>query len=347
MTGIGVPPLRLRRRIAVPLAVLALLAAAAPATALLPRGSVRFVEVQSVTLPIALAAPTASPAAPSEAGLRVARLTSPEPDTGSGPPVDIDSGLLERTPVGDVPRIGSDGRTPLDHYARPASGGCRRPCAAVLVAGLGLADRLTARALSLPGPVGLSFSPYADAAAWQARARAAGHEALLTLPVQPERFPIDDAGPLAISAAAPESAILRVLAAGSGYVALDVVPGAYASAPASFALVAELLAARGLGLIEIGGEVLAASAHAAGLAYLGRATPVDLEPTPAAIDAALAALAEEALAGRRPLAVAQPLPASFDRLAAWMATLPERGIELVPPSLLLRDAAAAPVATRD
>ena len=54
-----------------------------------------------------------------------------------------------------------------------------------------------------------------------------------------------------------------------------------------------------------------------------------------------------ALAGRRPLAVAQPLPASFDRLAAWIATLPERGIELVPPSLLLRDAAAAPVATRD
>ena len=69
---------------------------------------------------------------------------------------------------------------------------------AVLVTGLGLADRLTARALTLPGAVGLSFSPYAGAAAWQARARAAGHEALLMLPLQPERFPHDDAGPLSV-----------------------------------------------------------------------------------------------------------------------------------------------------
>ena len=71
----------------------------------------------------------------------------------------------------------------------PAAPDCSRACVAVVVTGLGLADRLTERALALPGAVGLSFSPYAGAAAWQSRARAAGHEVLLDLPLQPEAFP--------------------------------------------------------------------------------------------------------------------------------------------------------------
>ena len=170
------------------------------------------------------------------------------------------------------------------------------------------------------------------------------------LPLQPEQFPLDDAGPLALPVSAPPDALAdalaRVLAAGSGYVALDTTAGAFAHSAASFAPVAEQLAARGLGLIEIGGDALAAQARQVGLAYLGRAMAVDLDPTPAAIDAALAGVVAEARASGRAMAVAQPLPASFDLVTAWIATLPGQGIALVPPSLLLSGTGADAVATR-
>jgi polysaccharide deacetylase 2 family uncharacterized protein YibQ len=63
---------------------------------------------------------------------------------------------------------------------------------------------------------------------------------------------------------------------------------------------------------------------------------IDTDPKPAAIDRALTAVAAEARRSGRALAVAQPLPASFERLTAWLASLPEQGFELVPPSRFLQ-----------
>ena len=322
--------------------MVATLLVAGPATAFLPRGTVRYIDVPSVTLPItALVAPVEPRVAPG----RVAMLASPEPDQGAGPPTGIEPRLTETTPAGVLPRVAPDGLTSLRHYARPSTHDCSRPCVAVLVTGLGLADRLTARALTLPGAVGLSFSAYADAAAWQVRARAAGHETLLGLPLEPEGFPRDDAGPLAIRVASDparmDEAARRVLAVGAGYVALDGAAGAFAAHPAAFVPLADILRRRGLGLIEVGTDALATPARTADLSYVGAAAPIDQDPQPAAIDAALAAVAAKALEQGRAVAVAQPLPASFDRLITWIAGLPAQGIALVPPSVLLGGGDAA------
>lgn len=315
------------------------LAAAAATAGLPPAGTITYVDLPAVTVPLppAAGAQPGSPAAPAPS--TVARLAAPEPDRGSGPPTTIDPALQDVTPWGAVPRIAPDGWTPLTHYARPDAGDCRRPCVAAIVTGLGLAGKLTLRALALPGPVGLAFSPYAGPSAWQGRARAAGHEALLALPLQPERFPEDDSGPLTILAtAAPEQRLemlLRVLATGSGYVAVIAEAGAFATKPEAFAPLAQALAVRGIGLVEIGGAALAGQAQAGA---------IDVDPAPAAIDQALAALAAEALRSGRALAVAQPLPASFERLTAWLASLPAQGIALVPPSRLLEPPAASALA---
>lgn len=332
-------PRRVKRAAVAGAAALVVLAAAAATAGLPPAGAIIYVDLPAVTVPLPPAASgqPGSPAAPAPA--KVARLAAPEPDRGSGPPEAIDPALQEVTPWGAVPRIAPDGRTPLAHYARPDAGDCRRPCVAVIVTGLGLAGKLTSRALALPAPVGLAFSPYAGPSAWQARARAAGHEALLVLPLQPLLFPQDDSGPLTIlSTAAPEQRmgmLLQVLATGSGYVAVIAEAGAFAAKPEAFASLAEVLAARGVGLVEIGSAALAAQAQAAA---------IDVDPAPAAIDRALTALAGEALRSGRALAVVQPLPASFERLTVWLASLPEQGIALVPPSRLLEPPAASALA---
>jgi polysaccharide deacetylase 2 family uncharacterized protein YibQ len=133
----------------------------------------------------------------------------------------------------------------------------------------------------------------------------------------------------------------RVLTQGGGYVALEAEAGAFTAG--SFAPLARELAARGLGLIEIGGDGLAGAAQAAGLPY-ARALPVDAAPMPEAIDSALAGLAATAVRDGRAFAAAGPSPGTLERLAAWIETLPARGIELVPPSRLLLDEPAPALA---
>jgi polysaccharide deacetylase 2 family uncharacterized protein YibQ len=303
----------------------------------LPSGTVRYVAPPPVIVPIAAPANPVEPRPP-------ARLSLVEPDIGAGPPAAIDPRLGEATPAGILPRTGPDGLRPLALYARPSDAGCRRACVAVVVTSLGLLDRLGERALALPARVALSFSPYAEATPWQGRARAAGHEVLLGLPLQPADAR-DDPGPLAVPAGQPVAtavaALHRVLARGGGYVALDAEAGAFAGD--AFAPLADELSARGLGLIEIGGNGLAAAARAAGLPYAS-AMPVDAAPMPEAVDRALAEIAATAIRDGRALAVAGPTPGTLERLARWLETLSARGIELVPPSRLLLDEPTAAVA---
>jgi polysaccharide deacetylase 2 family uncharacterized protein YibQ len=216
----------------------------------------------------------------------------------------------------------------------------------VIVTGLGLARELSARALALPPAIGLSFSPYADRVAdWQARARAAGHEALLDLPLQPLRFPADDGGPLMIPLAAPpagqEAILARVLATGGGPSAVAAAAGAFAAEPERFAPLARVLHARGLGFVELGGSALEAVAGAARLAYapaLGRLEPV---AKGGALDLGLDAAADKAREAGWAVAFVPAAPVSLDRLAGWVEALPAKGVTLVPPGTILAARAAA------
>ena len=149
----------MKRGLVLALGLVTVVIAAGPATALLPRGTVRFVNVREVTLPIAVTELPVVLERPSAHSVGVPMLALLEPDHGGGPPAEIDPPLLERTAAGGLPRIDARGRTSLRHYARPATADCRRPCVAVLVTGLGLADRLTARASPCPGRSACSPCP--------------------------------------------------------------------------------------------------------------------------------------------------------------------------------------------
>ena len=110
--------------------------------------------------------------------------------------VAVDPSLIEHGPFGPLPRIGPDGRRPLFAYARPFNFEDARPKVAVLILGLGLRAELFEAALALPGPIGLQLSPYApDLPALVERARRAGHEVLLDLPMEPADYPASDPGP--------------------------------------------------------------------------------------------------------------------------------------------------------
>ncbi|NNE40672.1 MAG: divergent polysaccharide deacetylase family protein [Marinicaulis sp.] len=115
---------------------------------------------------------------PTIASLNSSPLAAPIPD----PP----SAMLQKTPLGDVPRIAADGRKAMHVYAHKFSAKKDEPKIAIVVGGLGLNTALTERAIDdLPPEVSLAFAPYAkNLDFWTRKARQAGHEILIELPME-------------------------------------------------------------------------------------------------------------------------------------------------------------------
>ena len=169
-----------------------------------------------------------------------------------------DPALVDTTAEGPLPRRGADGRLPWQAYARPFPDGDRRARIAVIVAGLGPSAIVTGEIIRrLPADVTFAFEPTAeDAARWGREARAAGHEIMLSLPVQGDAFPFVDPGPEALAgdATADENRarLDRLLARLAGYVGVlarvgaEAGAGGDAAATAALELAGKALADRGL-----------------------------------------------------------------------------------------------------
>ena len=111
--------------------------------------------------------------------------------------------------TGSLPITGKEGETPWEIYARPYEGededeGMR---VAFVITGVGLSRAASMAAIGkLPPQVTLVLNPYAtDLSDWLVRARLVGHEVMLTLPMESERFPIHDAGPFSLDTGLKEA----------------------------------------------------------------------------------------------------------------------------------------------
>lgn len=110
-----------------------------------------------------------------------------------------DGSLLKRTAYGSIPRIAADGRKPSDVYAQIFTPD-DEPNVALIVGGLGINRALTERAIDeLPPHVTLAFAPYAkDLAFWTKRARDAGHEIMIEIPMENRIGDEEALGPAAL-----------------------------------------------------------------------------------------------------------------------------------------------------
>jgi hypothetical protein len=116
--------------------------------------------------------------------------------------VQVVPALLEKGPHGALPKISPDGRAAWRVYGRPHNARDRRPRIAVIITGLGLKRDVTESAIDdLPGVVSLAFSVYGrNLKALAASARKAGHEVLVTLPLETAEDSGHDPGPRALAA---------------------------------------------------------------------------------------------------------------------------------------------------
>lgn len=255
-----------------------------------------------------------------------------------------DPRLSEQGRHGIMPRMGEGHLRALDVYARPEDPGTG-PRIAIIVTGLGIGQSATAAAtVRLPLAVSLAFAPYGtEVERAAARARDAGHEVFLQLPMEPFDYPDSDPGPQALLTAlkGPENTerLAWALSRFPGYVGLVNFMGGKMMADSAFEPVLREIGARGLGFLDDGTVPKGAPPSNKSRTPYARAEIVlDAVPRPDAIDAELARA--EALARKSGfvLVSAQGSLMSVDRIARWARDLDARGLRLVPASVALRGA---------
>ncbi len=276
-----------------------------------------------------------SPGTPSPAAAP-AHSAAPE----SGPPKQK---FLEMSPHGPIPKIAADGTRPAEAFARPVKPLPGRPDApriALIVDGLGVGASATAEAIGkLPGAVTLGFVPYgSDVAALAGRARAAGHEVLLQVPMEPFDYPDNDPGPQTLlTSLAPQQNLDRLywlMSRFQGYVGLINTMGArFTAAEPSFVPILRESAKRGLIFVDDGANPRSVAGRIAGannVPFAQADIVLDSVPTPTEIDRALGRL--EMTARERTIAVgiASALPVSIEHIAKWAKAAESRGLLLVP-----------------
>lgn len=267
------------------------------------------------------------------------------PDEGSGGLKRApDPRLVEKSRFGLLPQVGPDGARSAQIYARPVGtlpGGVP-PLGrvAIVVGGLGISDTQTASAITkLPPAVTLAFAPYGGEVATQAaRARAAGHEIMLQMPMEPFDYPDSDPGPhtLLTGPRATENIDHLRWALGrlSGIIGITNYMGAKLTAdPTALAPVLREANARGLVVLDDGSSARSRVVQTAADGHAVRADAVvDAVSRAVEIDRALAALEVSARAKGLAVGSGSALPLSIERIAAWSRGLEARGILLVPVS---------------
>lgn len=340
----------------------AVTAAAAPPAGGRPAGSVVAPVAPPPAAEAAGHAPAAEPAAPPVAtaaatpGQPVPREWPRPPGTAIPAPFDA---LLEPAPDfpgSRLPRVGTGpdaGVMPMKVYAGGFDPAERRPRIALLLAGLGLSAADSADAIArTPAGVTLAFSPYA-ATPDLSQVRARGHEFLISLPMEPAGYPLNDEGPQSLLTGSSaddnelrlEWALSRIQGYAGATGALGGLRGErFAGAGEQMARVIADLRRRGLYYIDPRTN----QAAIGGIPGRGVDVVVDEAAAHAGIDANLARLEQIAIDRGVALGLAgAPRPVTVERIAAWAGRLASHGIVLVPVSALLVDGATVAQTARN
>lgn len=267
---------------------------------------------------------------------------APAPD-GLAPAPDLS--LVEQTHDGPLPVVGKDGRQPWQVYARPFDLNDKRPRIALIISGLGQSTAATEAAIQrLPGAVTLAFAPYAKKLdEWIGLARAAGHEVLLTVPMEPLGYPENDPGPHTLLTSLTErdnrERLLFLLSRFTGYVGvLNTMGARLTTAPQSLKPILEEIKERGLIFVDARSSMRSIAASQATEIGLPRAINnrfIDIKASRLEIDQRLEELERIAKEGGYALGIGSPYPVTIERVVLWVQELESKGIALAPVSALV------------
>jgi polysaccharide deacetylase 2 family uncharacterized protein YibQ len=283
----------------------------------------------------------AKPAVPGQPG-----TLSPEtqPAGLALPPVP-DPALVKMGRNGPLPIVGEDGRRPRDVYARPFDMTDKRPRIALVIGGLGLSRSMTESAIrTLPAAVTVSFAPYAkDLQLMVNAARAAGHEVLLELPMEPFDYPHNDPGPYTLLTQSDADENLDkldwLLSRFTGYAGVVSYQGdRMLSSLEDLKPVLAALNSRGLLFLDQGKakrSMVGMGARDTSLVWGQAFTTIDQRASRIGIDQRLLQLEEIAREKGSAIGIGDAFPVTLERIKAWAESLEAKGVVLAPVSAAL------------
>lgn len=218
-----------------------------------------------------------------------------------------------------------------------------RPLVAIVIDDVGLDRARSKRAWELPGPMTMSFLPYAKDLPEQARAaRARGHELMLHMPMEPNGR--NDPGPgallVSLSDAELRQRMTNALESFGGYVGINNHMGSrFTANRPDMEVVMRQLKPRGLMFLDsrttpqsVGDQ----TAQEMGVPSIVRHVFLDDDES---LDAVRRKLSDAEAVARRQgfvVAIGHPHDATLQALAEWLPTVQGKGLALAPSTAILR-----------
>lgn len=266
-------------------------------------------------------------------------------------PTAPDPGLVQSTAIGPLPRVGDDGRRPLDVYAKPFNRADKRPRIGIVVTGLGLSDAATESAIQgLAGGVTLAFAPYSSKLnEWIRLARAGGHEVLINIPMEPVNYPAYDPGPqtllTSLNANGNLDRLFWALSRATGYVGvIDFLGSRFTASRKHMQPVLDAINKRGLLYLDSGSttrSIAPAVARELNMSFAVSTLTLDERASRKDIDRKFGELERRARREKQAIGIASPYPVTLERIASWTRQLRARGFVLAPVSALTLNTATA------
>lgn len=257
--------------------------------------------------------------------------------------------VSERGPFGTLPKIAKNGRKPFDVYSSKLSQNILssgRPKIALVIGGMGINAQLTEQAIrELPGFVTFAFAPYGrNLQGLINRARQAGHEVILHLPMEPFGYPGINPGPKTLLAEADPLENLKnlkwLMSRFTGYSGVTNYMGAkFTNDGGALLPVFSQIKARGLVYFDDnsnGRTLINSIARAANLPNRRADITINGEQSYTEIQRTLVGLENLARDKGLAIGVGTGLEATIDAVESWARELEDRGFLLVPLSLAYR-----------
>jgi len=251
-----------------------------------------------------------------------------------------DPALTRKSDYGLLPIIGPDGRLPWRVYRKPFEDPLDRPRIAIVISEMGFSKTATRSAIqNLPGAVTLSFNPYSrDLQSWVEQARAAGHEVLLQLPMEPFGYPQNDPGDHSLLTSLTDKDNLKrldwMLGRFTGYSGVTNQMGSKFTASADdIKPILDVIKSRGLLFLD--GRTSSKSVAGPLSAEMGIPVAInnrflDHKANRTTIDARLQDLERIARYTGTAIGIGYPYPVTLERISNWSKTLARKGFVLVP-----------------
>ncbi len=293
--------------------------------------------------------PAVSPAAPRPIAPTPVQPAAPAPAPTPAPtpaPAPQQQAARPAAPPSLAPLPPRDVEAPTwVRFARPFDPEEKRPRIAIVLTDLGKSQAASNAAIqNLGGAITLAFSPYADnLTQWVALARAAGHEVLLNVPMEPADFPATDPGPqtllTTLSARQNLERLDGLLGRAQGYVGIATAAGSrFTTSADAMRPVVDRMFQRGLLLLDsrtAQNSLAARVADDVGVPRVYADRIIDTEASRPAIDRALNDLERIARQNGVAVGIGQPFPVTFERLINWLALVENRGFVLAPVSAVV------------